>query len=442
MLSQRYTIAIADLKSGTERRRTVSLGAVLAVIGAVVLLPVLAALGAAFGAAWKAKGDVQALSASHRALEIETANYRAAVEALTGQIRSQQSTTSPDAGAESAGASESPRFDPPAATTVERSTPAPPAPRVRVPAPAPPVRAVASEPPLRVRTPEAPLRAPVPEPPVRVPAAESDPPVAVVAPVPPPPVNGERGADPEPDAPGRAAYAEAVARLSQTRALAEAAEAPSLASRSYRAAVELELDAQQLSKAGRLSDAVVRAVEANGRFRAAEIEARLETAARERLRLAAAAAAPPPAPARPPAAETREAPAAPAAPADAPRVESRPPVPASRPAEVENAVRQVIAQYVSGLESRSVAALKRVWPSLGGSQERAIQTEFQNARAVRALFTDPQITITGDTTTVTGFRTYNLVMHDGQRLSSLTRTTMTLRRRGEEWLIERIVHQQ
>ena len=113
-----------------------------------------------------------------------------------------------------------------------------------------------------------------------------------------------------------------------------------------------------------------------------------------------------------------------------------------RVADVENAIRHVIAQYVSGLESRSLAALKRVWPSLGGNQERAIQTEFENARTVRALFTDPHITINGDTTTVTGFRTYNLLTQDGQRLSSLTRTTMTLRRSGDEWLIERVVHQQ
>jgi hypothetical protein len=83
-----------------------------------------------------------------------------------------------------------------------------------------------------------------------------------------------------------------------------------------------------------------------------------------------------------------------------------------------------------------------VWPSLGGSQERAIQTEFENARSVYALFTDPHITINGDTSTVTGSRTYSLVTHDGQRLSSVTSTTVTLRRIGEAWVIERVEHQQ
>jgi hypothetical protein len=108
--------------------------------------------------------------------------------------------------------------------------------------------------------------------------------------------------------------------------------------------------------------------------------------------------------------------------------------------DVEMAVRHVIAEYLSGLESRSLRALKRVWPSLAGSHERAIQTEFENAKSVQASFTDPQIVVSGDTTTVTGFRTYTLLTQDGQHLSSVTRTTMTLRRTGDEWLIEHVVH--
>ena len=62
-----------------------------------------------------------------------------------------------------------------------------------------------------------------------------------------------------------------------------------------------------------------------------------------------------------------------------------------RAIDAQNAVRPVIAQSVRGLENRSVADLKRVWPSLAGSQERAIQAEFGNARSVKAAFNDPQI---------------------------------------------------
>jgi nucleoid-associated protein YgaU len=204
--------------------------------------------------------------------------------------------------------------------------------------------------------------------------------------------------------------------------LAEVADAPALARRSYDAGVTLERAAQELSTAGRLNDALARAVEAGARFRAAEIEANAEVAATtawERLGLADA----PTAPARRSLAETPQPPIAPAA-------------------AIEEMIRDVIAQYVSGLESRNLAALKRVWPSLGGSQERAIQTEFENARTVQTKFTDPRITVNGDITTVTGFRMYSLVTQDGQRLSSVTRTTMTLRRNGDAWVIERVVHQQ
>jgi hypothetical protein len=33
------------------------------------------------------------------------------------------------------------------------------------------------------------------------------------------------------------------------------------------------------------------------------------------------------------------------------------------------------------------------------------------------------------------------VTHDGHRLSRSTKTTLTLRRSGDGWLIERVVHQ-
>ncbi len=97
MFSRRYTIAIADSTSGVERRATVSARPVLVAIGAVVTLPVLIGLGAA----WKAKSDVQGVYASQRALEVENANYRAATEALAGQIESLESTIA-DLGAKSA----------------------------------------------------------------------------------------------------------------------------------------------------------------------------------------------------------------------------------------------------------------------------------------------------------------------------------------------------
>ena len=82
MPSRRYTILIADRTSGVVRRVTIAGRPAVAVACAVVTLPVLIGLGAA----WKAKSDVSHLYASHQALESENSNFRSATEALVGQI--------------------------------------------------------------------------------------------------------------------------------------------------------------------------------------------------------------------------------------------------------------------------------------------------------------------------------------------------------------------
>ena len=96
MPKRRYTFVVAE-SSGLERKVRVSLGPVLMVVGAVVTLPVLIGLGAA----WKAKSDVAGLYDSQRALELENANFRQATAALSGQIESLQSAIA-DLGARSA----------------------------------------------------------------------------------------------------------------------------------------------------------------------------------------------------------------------------------------------------------------------------------------------------------------------------------------------------
>ena len=97
MPSRRYTILIADRTSGVVRRVTISLRPAVVVACAVVTLPVLMGIGAA----WKSKTDVSHLYASHQALEAENANFRQATEALSGQIESLQSAIA-DLGARSA----------------------------------------------------------------------------------------------------------------------------------------------------------------------------------------------------------------------------------------------------------------------------------------------------------------------------------------------------
>src|ERR1043166_7636349 len=90
MRSRRYTIVVADRNSGVIRRFTVSAQPVLGITCAVLILPVLVGVGAA----WKGRGEVASLYASHQALEAENASYRSATEDLAGQIESLQSTIS------------------------------------------------------------------------------------------------------------------------------------------------------------------------------------------------------------------------------------------------------------------------------------------------------------------------------------------------------------
>jgi murein DD-endopeptidase MepM/ murein hydrolase activator NlpD len=97
MPSRRYTIIVADRKSGVLRRVTVSVRPLALTTGVLLALPVLIGMGAA----WKAKSDVVALMASHQTLEIENANYRAATQALADQTEALQSAIS-DIGARSA----------------------------------------------------------------------------------------------------------------------------------------------------------------------------------------------------------------------------------------------------------------------------------------------------------------------------------------------------
>ena len=69
-MSRRYTVVVADPASGLERRANPLVRPIVAVVGAVVTLPIL--IGSS--AAWKAKHDVAPLFSDYRALELENAN--------------------------------------------------------------------------------------------------------------------------------------------------------------------------------------------------------------------------------------------------------------------------------------------------------------------------------------------------------------------------------
>jgi murein DD-endopeptidase MepM/ murein hydrolase activator NlpD len=90
MLSNRYTIVIADRRTGVVRRFTIGLRPFLAVVGTVVTLPILIGMGAAM----KAKAEVAGVYAANATLELENSSFRGATEALTGQIAALQTAVS------------------------------------------------------------------------------------------------------------------------------------------------------------------------------------------------------------------------------------------------------------------------------------------------------------------------------------------------------------
>jgi murein DD-endopeptidase MepM/ murein hydrolase activator NlpD len=95
--SRRFSITITDERSGVTRQARISLRPVAVTVCALVSLPILIGMGAA----WKAQSDITALVASQQLLEDENTNYRTASEALSTQIESLQASIS-DLGARSA----------------------------------------------------------------------------------------------------------------------------------------------------------------------------------------------------------------------------------------------------------------------------------------------------------------------------------------------------
>ena len=83
---RRYTIVLADRRTGVVRRFTVPFWPAVTTVASVLALPVLIGTGAAL----KARTEVSQLYVTASALEIENANYRIATEALSGQIQGLQ----------------------------------------------------------------------------------------------------------------------------------------------------------------------------------------------------------------------------------------------------------------------------------------------------------------------------------------------------------------
>jgi serine/threonine protein kinase len=258
-----------------------------------------------------------------------------------------------------------------------------------------------------------------------------------------------------------AAEREHVARASTSLANAKigaaAVNARELAPDLFAAAEKQEASAKDANARQQYAAAAARLEAAAALFRSAESTARSEAEARaararaaEEQRHQPAPLPAPPATAAPatkpePAARTEPPAAPPPAPTPAPAAPAPPrPEPVTLPPQTRTAREAgsaVLQRYIAALEHRDIAALKSVWPSLGGSQQAAIEAEFANAREIDVEFVDPKIEVAGQTMTVSGRRRYSLRTRDGQQLRSDTITTLALRQSGTDWVIESVRHQ-
>jgi murein DD-endopeptidase MepM/ murein hydrolase activator NlpD len=87
MRPRRYTIVLADRRTGAVRRFTLGLWPTVLTLLGIMAFPVLIGMGTAM----KARYDSAQMYATASVLEIENANYRVATEALAGQIQGLQS---------------------------------------------------------------------------------------------------------------------------------------------------------------------------------------------------------------------------------------------------------------------------------------------------------------------------------------------------------------
>jgi eukaryotic-like serine/threonine-protein kinase len=253
---------------------------------------------------------------------------------------------------------------------------------------------------------------------------------------------------------------DARVQVAHAKAGARAAGAPSLSPAQFAAATASEREAERLYRSGKAADATVKFYEASGLFRSAEVSAQTETARRSAARTQPAPGAtvanaePPKAPVTPPvdrpappppAADPVSPPVAtappsslPGAAAAAPTAPPPPPEPTPAAPEPEAAISDLLSRYKAALESRNLAALKRLWPGLGGPQQDAIKSDFDHAARIDVQIVDPRITASAGAGTVSFIRRYEQVTVEGTRLRSETRTTIDVRRSGAAWIIERI----
>jgi serine/threonine-protein kinase len=178
-------------------------------------------------------------------------------------------------------------------------------------------------------------------------------------------------------------------------------------------------DGESLIRAGRIDDAARAFSNAGAAWTVAERLARQASLDREAAASStvASAGAPPntvlpvrDAPSQPAAADPRMTDSVRAPPPSEPSGAGAAAQPQGNPpAEIA----AVVTAYARALESRDIAELRRVFPGMTASQQRAFEDFFRATRSLRASLTASDLTVSGATATARLVGTYDYVTSDG-----------------------------
>jgi hypothetical protein len=208
--------------------------------------------------------------------------------------------------------------------------------------------------------------------------------------------------------------------------------------------------AARLQRAGRASDAAQKYYEASGLFRSAEIGAQTAVRPAPTVAQATTTALPttttvlpttttvPPTTTLPPTTSSVPAPPPVTVPPTTTPAATAADKAAAATAQAEGAIRDLLSRYEAALEARSIDALRRVWPSLGGTQLNAQRQQFEQARRIEVDIVDPQIAVAGNAGTVLFVRHFEVLPVGGDLQRADTPATMTVRRTDAGWLIDSI----
>ena len=102
------------------------------------------------------------------------------------------------------------------------------------------------------------------------------------------------------------------------------------------------------------------------------------------------------------------------------------------------AVRETLRRYAEAYQSREIAAIREVLPSLSSQQLRSLERDFSNYRSYSVEIAGPRLAVEGVTATVTCDVTRSFVTKSGIAGGNTVATIFHLRKVAGSWIIEKL----